>query len=146
MVGLWLVVLTSSPTLHGKVPRLILKKTTRLTQAVVFFRKHFLCGALLCNDYFSSAEREGLSIHVQRECSAEPFMRSILSLRIFTYLSPVLAYDFLSRYKFSTPTSTSLYSSINRLHAQNHVFEIGLSTIVQRKCSAEPFMRRILCE
>ena len=61
MVGVWLVVLASSPTLYGKVPRLILKKTSRLTQAVVFFRRHFLCGALLCN--CSSAEREGLSTH-----------------------------------------------------------------------------------
>ena len=43
-----------------------------------------------------------------------------------SHLSPVLAYDFLSRCKFSTPTSTStpLYSSINRLYAQNPVFEI----------------------
>ena len=42
------------------------------------------------------------------------------------HLSPVLAYDFLSRYKFRTPTSTStpLYSSINRPYAQNPVFEI----------------------
>ena len=47
------------------------------------FRRHFLCGALLCK--FSSTEHEGLSTHVQRECSAEPFMRSILSLRIFTF-------------------------------------------------------------
>ena len=46
------------------------------------FQRHFLCGALLCN--FSSTEHEGLSTHVQRECSAEPFKRSILSLRIFT--------------------------------------------------------------
>ena len=46
------------------------------------FRRHFLCGALLCN--FSSTEHEGLSTHAQRQCSAEPFMRSILSLRIFT--------------------------------------------------------------
>ena len=43
------------------------------------FRRHFLCGALLCN--FSSTEHEGLSTHVQRECSAESFMRSILSLK-----------------------------------------------------------------
>ena len=41
------------------------------------------------------------------------------------HLSPVLAYDFLSRCKYSTPTSTStpLYSSINRLYAQSPVFE-----------------------
>ena len=105
--------------MYGKVPCLIVKKTNRLTQAVVFFRRHFLCGALLCN--CSSAEREVyLHIHVQREYSAEPFMRSILSL------SPVLAYDFLSRCKFSTPTNTStpFYSSINRLYAQNPGFEI----------------------
>ena len=44
-----------------------------------------------------------------------------------SHLSPVLAYDFLSRCKFSTSstsTSTSLYSSINRLYVQNPVFEI----------------------
>ena len=40
-----------------------------------------------------------------------------------SHLSPVLAYDFLSRCKFSTPTSTPLYISINRLYAQNPVFE-----------------------
>ena len=45
------------------------------------FRRHFLCGALLCN--FLSTEREGLSTHVQRDWSAEPFMSSILSLESF---------------------------------------------------------------
>ena len=121
MVGVWLVVLASSSILYGIVSCLIVKKTNRLTQAVVFFRRHFLCGALLCN--CSSAEREGLSTHVQRECPAEPFMRSILSQRIFTPL-PVLAYDFLSRCKFSTPTGTPLYRSTIRLYPQNPVFEI----------------------
>ena len=44
----------------------------------------------------------------------------------FFHLSPVLAYDFLSRCKFNTPTniSTPLYSSISRLYAQNPGFEI----------------------
>ena len=44
--------------MYGKVSCLIVKKTNRLTQAVVFFliRRHFLCGAELCN--YSSAERE----------------------------------------------------------------------------------------
>ena len=41
-----------------------------------------------------------------------------------SHLPPVLACDFLSRCKFSTPTSTPLYSSIGRLYAQNPVFEI----------------------
>ena len=59
------------------------------------FRRHFLCGALLCN--FLSTEHEGLSTHVQREWSAEPFMPSILSLRIFCTAV-------LSRCNFSAPT------------------------------------------
>ena len=33
--------------LYGKVPRLAVKKTNSLTQAVFYFRTHFLCGALL---------------------------------------------------------------------------------------------------
>ena len=80
------------------------------------FRRHFLRGALLCN--FSSTEHEGLSTHVQRECSAEPFLPSILSLRIFCTAV-------LSRCKFSTPTSnTLLHRSIIRFYPQNPVFEI----------------------
>ena len=47
VVGVWLVELPSSSIMYWKVPRLIVKKTNRLTQAVVFFRRHFLCGALL---------------------------------------------------------------------------------------------------
>ena len=56
VVGVWLVELPSSSIMYGKVPRLIVTKIKRLTQAVVFFQRHFLCGALLCN--CSSAERE----------------------------------------------------------------------------------------
>ena len=64
-----------------QVPCLILKKTSRRTQAVVVSEGiYFLCGALLCN--FLSTEHEGLSTHVQREWSAEPFMPSILSLNL----------------------------------------------------------------
>ena len=65
------------------------------------FRRHFLCGALLCD--FLSAEREGLSTHVQREWSAESFMPSILSLRIFCTAV-------LPRSKFSPPTVCVLCS------------------------------------
>ena len=66
----------------------------------------------------------------------------------------VLACVFLSRCKFSTPTinSTSLYSGINRLYAQNSVFvivhdesvKVYLHIHVQRESSAEPSMRRTL--
>ena len=41
-----------------------------------------------------------------------------------SHLAPVLAYDFLSRCKLSTPTSTLLNSSIIRLYPQNPVFKI----------------------
>ena len=91
-----------------------------------------------------------LHIHVQRECSAEPSI--CVESCVTKDLSPVLAYEFLSRCKFSTLTSTPLYST--RLYAQNPVFENVhqqksvngyLHIYVQRECSAEPFMRRILC-
>ena len=56
VVGVWLVELPSFSIMYGKVSCLIVKKTDRLTQAVALFRRHFLCGALLCN--CPSAERE----------------------------------------------------------------------------------------
>ena len=40
------------------------------------------------------------------------------------HICPRFSPDFLPRCKFRTPTSTTLYSSINRLYAQNPVFEI----------------------
>ena len=39
--------IASFSPLYEKVPRLILKETIRLTQAVVFFRRHFLCGRVV---------------------------------------------------------------------------------------------------
>ena len=113
VVGVWLIVLASSSTLYGKVPRLVIKKISRLAQAVV--------GALLCN--FSSKEHEGLSTHVQRGCSAEPFMRSILSLRIFTSC-PGSCVRFFIEMQIQYPASTLLHSIIIRLYPQNPVFEV----------------------
>ena len=141
-----LVVLAPS-TLYGKVPRLILKKTNRLTQAVIFSRRHLLCGALLL---FIGRAQRSIYIWVQRECSAEPFMAQ----HPVSHLSPVLAYDFLSRGKFRTLTSTPMYSS--RLYAQNPMFEIVheesvkvyLHIHVDGECSREPStytVRRIMC-
>ena len=85
------------------------------------FRRHFLCGAFLCN--FSSPEHEGLSTHVQRECSAEPFMGSILSLRIFTS-RPGSRVRFFIEMQIHYPTSTLLYSIIIRIYPQTPVLEI----------------------
>ena len=107
---------------YEKVPRLVVKKTSRLTQAVVFFRRHFLCGALLC-----------VVVHRQSEKSIYTFTTGMFSrtlyaqypvtknLHIYPRFSPSI---FISRCKFSTLTSTPLYSSINGLYAQNPVFEI----------------------
>ena len=47
VVGVRLIVLASSSTLYGKVPRLILKKTSKLTQAVVVSEGIF-CAARCC--------------------------------------------------------------------------------------------------
>ena len=63
-------------------------------------------------------EREGLyngKVQQNPLCAASYHRES-------SHLSPVLAYDFLSRCKSRTPTSTPLYNSINRLYAQNPVF------------------------
>ena len=62
------------------------------------FRRHFLCGALF---FYLQSMKVYLHIHVQREWSAEPFMPSILSLRIFCTAE-------LSRCKFSPPTVCGL--------------------------------------
>ena len=85
------------------------------------FRRHFLCGALSCS--FSSTEHEGLSTHVYRECSAEPFMRSILSLRISTS-RPGSRVRFFIEMQIQYPTSTLLYSTVISLYPQNPVVEI----------------------
>ena len=99
VVGVWLVCISAVPTNVRESTTPDSKTKSRLTQAVVFSQRHFLCGALLWN--CSSAELEGLFTHVQRECSAEAFMRSILCHKGTSRLSQVLAYDFLTRCSFS---------------------------------------------
>ena len=117
----------------------------------VFLRAH-LCTAVLllahlCTAVLIGSMRRTLCLklfmmrawryfytYVQRECSAEPSIGRILwDWRVF-HLSSVQANDFWSPCKSSaltstplyssTPTSTSVYSGINRLYAQNSVFEI----------------------
>ena len=82
-------------------------------------------------------------------------MRSILSQRVFTYLPGSRLRFFIAiQIQYSYYNSTTLYNSISRLYAQNPVFEIVddesvkiyLHIHVQRECSAEPSMRRILCD
>ena len=98
-VGVWLLELPSSSIMYWKVPRLIVKETNRLTQAVVFFRRHFLCGAFLCN--CSPAEREVYlqmyNGNVSRTLHAQHSVTT--NLNISLRFSPTI---FLSRCKFST--------------------------------------------
>ena len=79
-----LVVLSSSPPLRESATRLILKKTNRLMQAVIFSRRHFLCGAWLWN--CSSAE-ESVEVHCIYTSTKGMFSRRTLqnpvSIRIF---------------------------------------------------------------
>ena len=79
---------------------LILKKTSRRTQAVVVSEGIF-CAARCCVIFYLQSKKVYLHIHVQREWSAEPFLPSILSLRIFCTAE-------LSRCKFSPPTVCGL--------------------------------------
>ena len=109
--------------MYGKVPCLIVKKTNKLTQAVVFFRRNFMCGALLCN--CSSAERE-VYLHT---CTTGMFSRTLhaqypvtTNLNTSPRFSPTSTIFY--RDANSLPTSTPFYSSINRLYAQNPGFEI----------------------
>ena len=121
MVGVWLIVCTGvilNTVRESATPES--KENKQADAGSRRFRRHFLCGALWI---FSSTEHEVLSIHVQRKCSAEPFMRSILSLRIFTS-RPGSRLRLFSRCQFITSTSTLLYSSIIRLYPQNPVFKI----------------------
>ena len=64
------------------MPCLILKKTSRRTQAVVVSEGIF-CAARCCVIFYLQSMKVYLHMHVQREWSAELFMPSILSLRIF---------------------------------------------------------------
>ena len=107
--------------MYGKVPCLMVNKTNRLTQAVVFFRRHFLCGALLCN--CSSAERE-VYLHMCRgNVQQNPSCEASCHNESFN-TSPRFSPTIVHRDANSVPTGTPFYSSINRLYAQNLGFEI----------------------
>ena len=90
------------------------------------FRRHYLCGALLCN--FSSTEHKGLSTHT---CPTEMFSRTFYAqhsvtknLHISSRFSPTIFYRDANKFSTLTINSTLLYSSFIRLYPQNPVFEI----------------------
>ena len=110
----------------------------------------------LCSKMSMMGAWRPIYTYVQRECSAQPSVgRTLCDWGVF-HLSSVLANDFLSPCKFSaltstplyssTPTITSLYSGINRLYAQNPVFEIVHSESVKAYlhiCTAGMFSRTL---
>ena len=112
------------------------------------FRRHFLCGAL-CVIFYLQSMKVYLHIHVQREWSAEPFMPSILSLRIFCTAV-------LSRCKCSPPTVCVLcFLPIHSGHQVRWTYQPGSHRIShpppfcgaclnfsRKKDSAVPFPRR----
>ena len=121
MVGVWLIiVLASSSTPYGKVPRLILKETSRLTQAVVVSEGIF-CAMRYCVKFHLQSMK--VHLHFNGNIQQNLLCAAFCHLRIFTS-RPGSGLRFLSRCKFSTPTSTLLYSSIIRLYPQNPVFKI----------------------
>ena len=88
-------------TVYGKVPRLILKKkTSRLTQVVVFFRRHFLCGALLCN-WIVHRQSVKVYLHI---CTAGMFSRTLYAQQPVTknfHISPRFSPSLFYREAFS---------------------------------------------
>ena len=122
MVGVWLIVLASSSTPYGKVLRLILKKTSRRTQAVVVSEGIF-CAARCVIFYLQSMK---VYLHMSNgNVQRNRFMPIILSLRIFT--SPPgsrLLFFIKMQIECSYYNSTLLDSTIIRLYPQNPVSKI----------------------
>ena len=143
MVGVWLIVLASSSTPYGKASRLILKKTSRLTQAVVVSEGIF-CAARCC--VFFHLRSMKVYLHMSNGNFPQILLCAAFCRYEPSHLAPVLANDFVSRCQFSTPTSTLLYSSISRLYSQNPVFKIVHNESVKvylHKCTTGMFSRTL---
>ena len=150
---LWLVVglpicisVVLTTVMYGKkLPSLILKKTNRLTQAVGFFRRHFLCGVLLCN--CSSAERGGLFRH--NTCTTGIFTRTLyaqhpVSLRIFPSLPGSHLRFFIAmqiQYSYDRTFVQHAVNSMSRILCVRNCSRRS----VRRECPAESLMRNIVC-
>ena len=105
------------------MPRLILKKTSRRTQAVVIFRRHFLCGALLCNFFIYRAWR---SIYT---CPTGMFSRTFYAqysvtknLHISPRFSLTIVYQDANSVLLLAHFCTAVFDI--RLYPQNPVFKI----------------------
>ena len=97
MVGVWLIGLASSSTPYGKVTCLILKKTSRRTQAVVVSEGIF-CAARCCAIFYLQSMKVYLRMsNGNGQQNLAFYAQRILSLRIFCTAV-------LSRCKFSPPT------------------------------------------
>ena len=124
MVGVWLIVLASSSTPYGKVPRLILKETSRLAQAVVISEGIF-CAARCCVIFHLQTMKVYLHMsngNVQRTFYAQHSVTKNLHISPRSRLRFFIKMQSQCSYYYST--STLLYSSIIRLYPQNPVFKI----------------------
>ena len=121
MVGLWLIVLASSSTPYGKVPRLILKKTSRLMQAVAVSECIF-CAARCCVIF----RLQSMKVYLHIMCPTEMFSGTFYAQHSVTKRpGSGLRFFIKIRCKFSTRTSTLFYSSIISLYPQKKpVFKI----------------------
>ena len=130
----------------------VLRPVNRCTVVIIGSMRRTLCLKL-----FMMGSWRPIYTYVQRECSAEPSIGRILCDWGLFYLSSVLANDFWSPCTFSvltstplyssTPTSTSLYSRINRLYEQNPVFETvhdGSVKAYLHTCTTGMFSRTLL--
>ena len=92
------------PTIFCRDARSVLLRTHLCTAVLIGSMRRTLSSKLFIG------ERQGLSTHVQWECSAGPSMRNILCHKKCSHLSPVPACDFLSPGKFSTLQCTVFYT------------------------------------
>ena len=122
VVGVWLVELPSFSIMYGKVPCLIVKKTNRLTQAVI--QSSFFEGIFCAERCCVIVHRQSLrSIYT---CTTGMFSRTLHAQHPVTTninTSPRFSPTIFYRAANSVPTSRPFYISINRLYAQNPVFE-----------------------
>ena len=124
MVGVRLIVLVSSSTPYAKVPRLVLRKTNRLTQAVVVSEGIF-CAARCCVIF----HLQNMKFYLHR-CPTGMFSGTFYAqhsitknLHISPRLWPKIFYQDANSV-LRLCTSTLLYSSIIRLYPQNPVLKI----------------------
>ena len=121
MVSLWLIVLASSSTPYGKVPRLILKKTSRLMQAVAVSECIF-CVARCCVIF----RLQSMKVYLHIMCPTEMFSGTFYAQHSVTK-RPGSGLRFFIKIRCNSVLLLGHFftaCSINRLYPQKPVFKI----------------------